>query len=412
MVYATEETPLGTAGSVRNAIDELDERFLVISGDVLTDLDLTAIVKAHEEKEALATIGAGPGGEPARVRHRHHPRRRLDRAVPREAVVGPGVQRHDQHRASSCSSRRSSTTSSPTRSVDFSSEVFPALLADGKPLFGADRRGLLGGRRHPRELPLGPQGHPRRAGARGDPRLRDGRRRPRGGGGRDPPRRHRRGPGRHRRELPHRGRRAARALHGARHQRPGAGQRRPRAGRRARQLLPRRERAAARRHHRPLVRPPRRRARRGGRGARRRVLRRRARGARQRREGVPVQDRRAGRGHQLLDRVGEPRVPVAVRPGGRGRPRQRRHHPRAGHPGGDGLRHHPEEGQHDRHLARLEPVGPDAQAGDDGRAPTPRASTSSTSRWPRCRSPGSSSGARSTPGASRSASSRETRRAA
>ena len=41
MVYATESTPLGTAGSVRNARDELDERFLVISGDVLTDIDLT-----------------------------------------------------------------------------------------------------------------------------------------------------------------------------------------------------------------------------------------------------------------------------------------------------------------------------------------------------------------------------------
>ena len=40
MVYATEETPLGTAGSVRNAMDELDEPFLVISGDVLTDIDL------------------------------------------------------------------------------------------------------------------------------------------------------------------------------------------------------------------------------------------------------------------------------------------------------------------------------------------------------------------------------------
>src|SRR5204862_3221352 len=39
MVYATEETPLGTAGSVRNAMDELDDTFLVISGDVLTDID-------------------------------------------------------------------------------------------------------------------------------------------------------------------------------------------------------------------------------------------------------------------------------------------------------------------------------------------------------------------------------------
>ncbi len=57
MVYATEETPLGTAGSVRNAMDELDERFLVISGDVLTDIDLSAIVEYHDTKKALATIG-------------------------------------------------------------------------------------------------------------------------------------------------------------------------------------------------------------------------------------------------------------------------------------------------------------------------------------------------------------------
>src|ERR1700733_13575811 len=49
MVYATEETPLGTAGSVRNAMDELDQPFLVISGDVLTDIDLGAIVRFHEE---------------------------------------------------------------------------------------------------------------------------------------------------------------------------------------------------------------------------------------------------------------------------------------------------------------------------------------------------------------------------
>src|SRR3954469_2347437 len=57
MVYATEQTPLGTAGSIRNAKDELDEPFLVISGDVLTDVDLSEIVRFHEEKGALATIG-------------------------------------------------------------------------------------------------------------------------------------------------------------------------------------------------------------------------------------------------------------------------------------------------------------------------------------------------------------------
>lgn len=57
MVYASEETPLGTAGSVRNAKDELDDTFLVISGDVLTDVDLGRVIEIHREQDALATIG-------------------------------------------------------------------------------------------------------------------------------------------------------------------------------------------------------------------------------------------------------------------------------------------------------------------------------------------------------------------
>src|SRR6202020_724930 len=46
--YATEEAPLGTAGSVRNAADALrDQPFLVISGDALTDIDLSELVAVH-----------------------------------------------------------------------------------------------------------------------------------------------------------------------------------------------------------------------------------------------------------------------------------------------------------------------------------------------------------------------------
>src|SRR6185437_16159019 len=56
MVYATEETPLGTAGSVLNAREQLDDTFLVISGDVLTDIDLSAVVDFHRRKGALATL--------------------------------------------------------------------------------------------------------------------------------------------------------------------------------------------------------------------------------------------------------------------------------------------------------------------------------------------------------------------
>ncbi len=55
--YATEETPLGTAGSVKNAQDALrDEPFLVISGDALTDIDLSELVAFHKTSGALVTV--------------------------------------------------------------------------------------------------------------------------------------------------------------------------------------------------------------------------------------------------------------------------------------------------------------------------------------------------------------------
>ena len=54
--YSIEDVPLGTAGSVKNAQDYLDETFLVISGDAVTDIDLGAAVAAHKANHALATI--------------------------------------------------------------------------------------------------------------------------------------------------------------------------------------------------------------------------------------------------------------------------------------------------------------------------------------------------------------------
>jgi mannose-1-phosphate guanylyltransferase len=62
--YVVEPEPLGTAGAIRFAADDLgddlDERFLALNGDVLTDLDLTALLRAHEEWDAAATIGLHP----------------------------------------------------------------------------------------------------------------------------------------------------------------------------------------------------------------------------------------------------------------------------------------------------------------------------------------------------------------
>ncbi len=56
ITYALEETPLGTAGSVKNAEDALDETFVVISGDALTDIDLTKVVDFHKQKGGPVTI--------------------------------------------------------------------------------------------------------------------------------------------------------------------------------------------------------------------------------------------------------------------------------------------------------------------------------------------------------------------
>lgn len=56
LTYFTEELPLGTAGSVKNAQKFLNETFLVLSGDILTDFDLTAALQRHREKKALATL--------------------------------------------------------------------------------------------------------------------------------------------------------------------------------------------------------------------------------------------------------------------------------------------------------------------------------------------------------------------
>jgi mannose-1-phosphate guanylyltransferase len=67
--YVAEPEPLGTAGAIRFAADELgaelEERFLALNGDVLTDLDLSALLRAHEERSARATIALHPVADAA-----------------------------------------------------------------------------------------------------------------------------------------------------------------------------------------------------------------------------------------------------------------------------------------------------------------------------------------------------------
>jgi NDP-sugar pyrophosphorylase family protein len=54
--YAVESTPLGTIGPVVQILDQLPETFLVLNGDVLTDLDYAAVLEGHAASSAPLTI--------------------------------------------------------------------------------------------------------------------------------------------------------------------------------------------------------------------------------------------------------------------------------------------------------------------------------------------------------------------
>src|SRR5579862_7065110 len=54
--YVEEPEPLGTGGALKYAEDLLDERFLMLNGDVLTDIDLSAQLSRHEAAGARATL--------------------------------------------------------------------------------------------------------------------------------------------------------------------------------------------------------------------------------------------------------------------------------------------------------------------------------------------------------------------
>ena len=64
LTYSVEDSPLGTAGSVMLARQQLHETFVVISGDSLTDIDLGAAARFHRERKAVATIVLKPVPNP------------------------------------------------------------------------------------------------------------------------------------------------------------------------------------------------------------------------------------------------------------------------------------------------------------------------------------------------------------
>ncbi|HEU5309642.1 MAG TPA: sugar phosphate nucleotidyltransferase [Acidimicrobiia bacterium] len=135
MRYATEDTPLGTAGSVRNAADELDDTFLVISGDVLTDIDLTAFVKAHRDAGASASIA---------LKHVENPLEFGIVITQPDGTIERFLEKPTWGEVFSDTINTGIYVLEPVvfdhipegQVVDFSSDVFPALLDDGHTLHG------------------------------------------------------------------------------------------------------------------------------------------------------------------------------------------------------------------------------------------------------------------------------------
>jgi mannose-1-phosphate guanylyltransferase len=54
--YISEDVPLGTAGAIKNAQSFFDDTFLVFNADILSDIDISEMIRFHKEKGALATI--------------------------------------------------------------------------------------------------------------------------------------------------------------------------------------------------------------------------------------------------------------------------------------------------------------------------------------------------------------------
>jgi mannose-1-phosphate guanylyltransferase / phosphomannomutase len=135
LAYSVEESPAGTAGSVKLAEEALDEAFLVISGDALCDIDLTSLVAFHREKGAQVTIALKSVPNPLEfgivVTDEDG---RIERFLEKPSwgqvftdtintgiyVLEPEVLRHVPD----------------DRPHDFSKELFPLLLEMGKPLYG------------------------------------------------------------------------------------------------------------------------------------------------------------------------------------------------------------------------------------------------------------------------------------
>ncbi len=135
-IYSVEDTPLGTAGSVKQAEEHLkDDTFLIVSGDALTDIDIDKAIKYHREKGSTATIILSHVPNPLEfgvviTDDEGHIKRFLEKPSWGEVfsdtvntgmyILEPEVFGYMEM----------------GKNYDWSQQIFPRILEEGKPLYG------------------------------------------------------------------------------------------------------------------------------------------------------------------------------------------------------------------------------------------------------------------------------------
>ena len=135
--YVEETEPLGTAGPVKLAEPMLDDRFAVLTGDILTDIDLSSVVAFHEERGARLTLTLVPVEDPSSYGVI---------VTDEQGQVSAFIEKPQGEAPSNMINagayvlEREVVSDIPAgRAVSFEREVFPSLV--GKGLFGVSRDG-------------------------------------------------------------------------------------------------------------------------------------------------------------------------------------------------------------------------------------------------------------------------------
>jgi mannose-1-phosphate guanylyltransferase len=135
LVYSIETGPLGTAGAVKNAEPYIDDAFFAMNGDIFTDLNFTDMLSFHKNKGAKVTIALTPAEDPTRfgvvetdsnmriTRFVEKPKREQIACNTINAgvyIIEADVMKHIPQ----------------GKPCMFEHDIFPALLAEGEPVFG------------------------------------------------------------------------------------------------------------------------------------------------------------------------------------------------------------------------------------------------------------------------------------